>query len=120
MITVIILQCLLVILLFLIYSKIHNLENNSINNFNFEETLGNEENVISDESKIQIYKDGIQQNWIFVNICLFKMWNELDILDFESLQNKLRKNLEELSLNKEEMDLWAQKFNDYIKENHEF
>lgn len=64
--------------------------------------------------ELDIFKQGLHQNWMIVNISLYKMWMELDILDYDSLQLKLQKTLEQLSNNNVELQNWSKKFQEYL------
>lgn len=66
--------------------------------------------------EVEIYRQGLQQSWMHVNISLYKMWTELEILDFESIQSKLQQTLESLAKDPNEMNKWAEKFKEYLKE----
>jgi hypothetical protein len=66
--------------------------------------------------ELEIYRQGLQQGWMHVNISLYKMWTELDILDFESIQSKLQQTLEFLAKDPSELNKWAEKFKEYLKE----
>lgn len=65
---------------------------------------------------LNIFRQGLQQGWMHVNISLYKMYTELEILDFESLQIKLQQTLEALATNPEELNEWSAKFKEYLKE----
>jgi len=65
---------------------------------------------------LDIFRQGIQQGWMHVNISLFKMYAEFDFLDFDSLQSKLQQTLEDLATNPEELNKWSVKFKEYLKE----
>jgi len=64
------------------------------------------------------FKEASQQTWMAITISLYKMWQELDILDFDSLQSQLQKTLNELTANPQDFEEWSQKFNEYMKEKH--
>ena len=107
MTTLVILQCLVVLLLFVIYGKLTENKKDEVNNNNIQ---------LTEPQKIELYKNGARENWLITNVCLYKMWEELDILDYESLKEKLQRNLEELTSKPEVLNEWREKFNDYIKE----
>jgi len=97
-----ILQCVLVLLLFSannLKSKNNDLQINQENPHN-----------------IDIFRQGLQQSWMHVNVSLYKMWDEQEILDFQSLQTKLQQTLESLTKDPAEMTKWAEKFKEYLKE----
>lgn len=81
---------------------------------NFKKSV-NAPNDIENGRDIEIFRSGLQQTWTYVNVSLYKMYRELDILDFDSIQNKLQQTLDELVKSPEEMEKWAKKFNDYVK-----
>lgn len=106
--TILILLCLLVLLMFAIYDKVCKREEPTK-----PEALQTGHGT---PREIDIFRQGLQQGWMRVNISLYKMWNELDILDFDTLQNKLQQTLESLATNQDEMNKWATKFEEYLKE----
>jgi uncharacterized membrane protein len=95
-------QCLILIFLF-------------IGAFQFNKN-NNQENENPSTNEITIFKEGLQRTWNIVNVSLYKMWKDLEILDFDSLQETLQKTLNELSDDPVKMEEWFKKFNDYIKE----
>jgi len=108
-ITTIILLCLIIVLLFSIYGKIVSKEEKSF--------IKKEELVegIASPKELDIYRQGLQQGWMHVNVSLYKMWTELDILDFDSIQNKLQQTLEKLASDPKELMIWSEKFKEYLK-----
>lgn len=58
-------------------------------NDNFNIFLDSFNNKNPEES---LYKDGVMDTWLFVNLSLFKMWKDSDLLDFEALHCKLKEN----------------------------
>ena len=105
---ILILLCLLVLLIFAVYDKVCN------RNEPFKpESLQNGQ---STSKELNIFRHGLQQGWMHVNISLYKMYTELDILDFESLQSKLQQTLESLASDPEELNKWQTKFKEYLKE----
>jgi hypothetical protein len=60
---------------------------------------------------------GIQQSWQTINIALFKMYREMDILDFDSIQQKLTSTINQLATNPNEMNKWQKELNEYLQEN---
>lgn len=103
-----ILLCLLVFLMFAIYDKICKKEE-PVKTENLQTGQGN-------QRELEIYRQGLQQSWMHVNISLYKMWTEMEILDFDSLQSKLQQTLETLASNPNEMNKWAEKFKEYMME----
>jgi len=69
--------------------------------------------------EIQNFKNGGVHTWVMVNVALFKMYNDLEILDYDSLQNRLVQTLEELSANGELLSEWNVKFNEYVQSQQE-
>jgi hypothetical protein len=104
---IVMLLCLIIYLLFGIYDKLSKKED-----FKVESLQSGQANP----RDINIFRQGLQQSWMHVNISLYKMWNDLDILDFDSIQTKLQQTLESLSKDQEEMNKWAEKFKEYLKE----
>ena len=69
-----------------------------------------------DQRELTIFKEGLQRTWTIVSISLYKMWTDLDILDFESLQEKLQKTLNELTSDQSKLEEWSRKLNEYMKD----
>lgn len=105
MIAIFIVQCMILLIMFVMYGTV--VENKS------KEPNNDIKDV--DKRDIEIFRSGLQQTWTYVNVSLYKMYRELDILDFDSIQNKLQQTLDELVKSPEEMERWAKKFNDYVK-----
>jgi len=61
--------------------------------------------------------EGKLQLWSLVNVALFKMYTELEILDYDNIKNKLAETMDELTRSQEIMKKWGNKFEEYIKEN---
>lgn len=106
MIAIFIVQCLILLIMFAMYGAVK--ERNSKKSVNAP-------NDIENGRDIEIFRSGLQQTWTYVNVSLYKMYRELDILDFDSIQNKLQQTLDDLVKSPEEMEKWAKKFNDYVK-----
>lgn len=106
MIGIFIVQCLILLILFILYGSV---ENNNYKNSD------NDPKNINDKRDLEIFKSGLQQTWTYVNVSLYKMYRELDILDFDSIQNKLQQTLDELTTDPEKMEKWVKKLNDYVK-----
>ena len=68
------------------------------------------------QRELTIFKEGLQRTWTIVSISLYKMWNDLDILDFDSLQEKLQKTLNELTSDQTKLEEWSHKLNEYMKD----
>jgi len=103
-----ILLCLAVLLMFAIYDKVCKKEEPTKPE-NLQAGQGN-------PKELEIFRQGLQQGWIHVSISLYKMWNELEILDFDTLQSKLQQTLELLAKDPNELNKWAEKFKEYLKE----
>ena len=101
MTALIMIQCLIVLLLFLIYDRVNK---------------NNKEQPSHPHQELDVFRQGARQNWITVNVCLYKMWTELEILDYDSLQGKLQETIQELTDNPQKLEEWGKKFNKYIKE----
>jgi len=104
---IVMLLCLIIYLLFGVYDKLSKKED-----FKVESLQTGQAN----QRDVEIFRQGLQQSWMQINIALYKMGNDLDILDYESLQIKLQQTLESLTKDQEEMNRWAEKFNEYLKE----
>lgn len=99
-IMIFILQCLVILLIFAVYDKVSN-----------------KNNIIQQNSKeIDIFTNGVKQGWLHVNISLFKMWNDLDILDYDTMREKLQENLQLIANDEQAMKTWAEKFKTYVEE----
>ena len=105
MIAILIIQCLILLIMFAIYGVVK--EKNLKKPFN--------NNNIEGEKNEEIFRSGLQQTWVYVNISLYKMYRELDILDFDSIQNKLQQTLDDLVKSPEKMEKWAKKYNEYVE-----
>ena len=102
-IAVFIMQCLIVLLIFGAYDRL--IKPNDQPHL---------DNVPTKE--MEIFRHGAKQNWLTINVCLYKMWNELEILDYDNISTKLQQTLEELTNSPEKLEEWAKKFNEYIQE----
>lgn len=99
LISILILQCFIMLLIFMLFGTLSAYKNITPNSNN----------------DLEIYKRGLQQNWILVNICLYKMWNEMEIIDFESLHKKLQEHLEFFSQNPQELEKWQMDLQKYLQ-----
>lgn len=61
------------------------------------------------------FSAGMNHAFYLVQMCLFKMWDSNDILDFESINDNIKENLESITGNKQMFAKWFNKFNEYIK-----
>jgi len=107
-VAVLIIQCLVLLLLFLLYG-------NQIYKNNPQE----KEQAQIPNKELDIFRQGARQNWLTVNVCLYKMWTELEILDYDNISSKLQETLEELTSDQNKLEEWASKFNIYIKDTKE-
>lgn len=103
---ILIILCLIILLLFAIYDKVCKVPYKSED---FQTSQGTPKDL-------DIFRQGLQQGWMHVNVSLYKMWTELEILDFDSLQSKLQQTLESLATNPDELNEWSLKFKEYLKE----
>lgn len=101
-----IMQCLLLLIGFLVYWKKEEPHGNP--NIN----LNTNPNTVSDRD-IHIFRSGLQQQWMLITIALYKMYVDLDILDFDNMQTVLQKTIDELSADQSKMKEWAEKFQSY-------
>jgi len=99
---IIILQCTMLLILFGIYGNISKKEEHK-------ESLPNNDSF-------ERYSDGLEQTWIAINISLYKMYNDLDILDFDTLHAKLKNTIEELSKDPNQMKEWKAKLIEHMNE----
>ena len=97
------LQCLILGLIYFIQEKLNK------NNKQIEAPL-------KKEQELEFFRHGARQNWFAVNICLYKMWDEMDILDYDVLTQKLQQNLEEMINNPDRLKEWSDKFNEYVNQ----
>ena len=58
--------------------------------------------------------DGMLIDYIWAQVSLFKMWYEYDLLDFESLMDKIDDNMKHFNSNSKSLDHWNKKYVDYI------
>ncbi|MFW6173248.1 MAG: hypothetical protein ACOC5T_05835 [Elusimicrobiota bacterium] len=103
---ILILQCVMILFLFIIGLEIVR------------------KNYLQDNQKdlpnnLEDFKKGSNETWIAVVISLYKMWNDLDILDFDSLQGKLHETISNLTKDPREFEKWSHKFNNYMKDKYE-
>jgi len=103
-----IILCLSILLLFAIYDKVCKREEPIK-----PESLQTGQGTARD---LDVFRQGLQHGWMHVNVSLYKMYTELEILDFDSLQSKLQQTLEGLATNPEELNKWSLKFKEYLKE----
>ena len=96
----------LLIIQSLILLLINNLANSKESSKNNKDEEKNFKNGIN---------QGINQTCFTVQISLFKMWQEMDIIDFDSLYLKLLENLDKLTKNSNEFEKWNEKFIEYVK-----
>lgn len=61
------------------------------------------------------FKAGINYAFSLIQVCLYKMWYENSILDFDSINNEINNNLTIITQNQEIFNTWLEKFNEYIK-----
>jgi len=65
------------------------------------------------------FKAGLNYGFSLVQISLYKMWSEQDILDFDSINNNVKNNILTLSKSPEDFNKWQSQFVEYIKNNGE-
>lgn len=73
-----------------------------------------ETNKIPSKKEARIFQEGLNNAFVLVNVSLYKMWKDLDILDFDSLYIKLNENAEKLAKDDNKMNEWLKDFNEYI------
>jgi len=102
LIAIIIIQCTMLLVLFGIYGNISKKQE-------YKESTSNIDSL-------ERYNAGVQQSWIAINISLFKMYNDMDILDYDSLQVKLKNTVEQLCKDPDQMKEWNTKYFEHINE----
>jgi hypothetical protein len=86
-----------------IVDKLNNLNQNKNDDVNVEQSMGD-------------FKKGAEHAWFIMQLSLFKMYFENDILDFESIKETLSKQVEVFTFNPSEFNSWRDKFSEYLDE----
>lgn len=90
--------------------------------FNHILTSDNRQHIIiqnQDNDKKELiheFQIGSKHTWALVNIALYKMYTELEILDYDSLQIKLAKTIDDLSTNQTKLSEWRNKLDEYVQD----
>ena len=65
------------------------------------------------------FKRGIDHSWMMVQIAMFKMQDDKDILDSDSILSCLSRNLEFLSTHPGDLKKWNVQYIEYLKKKKE-
>ena len=65
------------------------------------------------QASVSARAEGIDSGLNVALLAIYKMWQDGDIVDYQSLAETVVKNVKSFSSNKKEYDKWAKKFNDY-------
>lgn len=66
-------------------------------------------------SETQEFRAGMNHAFHLVQMCLYKMWNTNDILDFDNINESIKENLLTITNSKENFKIWFNKYNEYLK-----
>lgn len=97
-----------------------NLFKDRDSNLNQYNRFGMNTTVIKNQEINQDFKIGTNYAWIMFQIAMFKMYKEDELLDYDSLYKKIRKNVEFLSDNIELLKLWNEEYIEYIRTEDHF
>lgn len=62
------------------------------------------------------FDKGVQETLSVLQLSVFKMWQDNDILDFENFSNRMIQNFDHFVKNQGEWVKWNDKFQNYVKE----
>lgn len=65
------------------------------------------------------FKAGVNHGFSLIQICLYKMYSDLSILDFDSLNDDIKANLLDLTKSPENFQNWQNKYINYLKSKEE-
>jgi hypothetical protein len=105
-IAILIIQALILLVCFQLLEKIQNIQTTNSNHL---------DQQIATE-KLQGFKHGSIHTWSLINISLFKMWTDSEILDFDSLYGKLSQTIQDLSINPKKLEEWETKYKSHVEE----
>jgi hypothetical protein len=60
------------------------------------------------------FKEGTNYALTIIRICVFKMWQDQEILDFDNIDESIKANLTEITSNPEKLKEWNQKYSEYL------
>ena len=63
-----------------------------------------------------LFKAGAGQAFTLVQIVLYKMWNENEILDFDNMNIDIQKHIMDLTTSPADLQKWNTKFLEYMKQ----
>jgi hypothetical protein len=61
------------------------------------------------------FQAGVNHAFSLVQICLYKMWSDQDILDFDSLNDNIKSNLMIITNNPDNFKKWHEQYTEYLK-----
>jgi hypothetical protein len=61
------------------------------------------------------FKHGINHGFSLVQIVLYKMWKESEILDFDNMNDTVKNNILEITQDKTKLMKWNEEYMSYIK-----
>jgi hypothetical protein len=64
----------------------------------------------------ELFANGANYSWITVQVALYKMWQEMNILDFENMVKELSTQFQFFNTNTSEFKNWHAKYIEYLKE----
>jgi hypothetical protein len=68
------------------------------------------------QKEMQKFGEGVNHVWRIVQLCIFKMYKENSIIDFEGYLEPLSKEVDFLLKNPGEFQKWDTEFNKYVTE----
>jgi ABC-type transport system involved in multi-copper enzyme maturation permease subunit len=80
-------------------------------------TSNSDPNVPLHETKE--FQLGLNHAFSLIQICLYKMWSDQDILDFDSINKDIQNNLINITKDPNDFNLWQNKYVEYLKNKHE-
>lgn len=105
------------VILFLSMSGNNKIENVS-DKVNVMMTTSSNDNNNMNELVRNVHMKVSNQILGIVTVALYKMYSNLEILDFESLSENLHKNISDLIKDPEELKEWDHKLYEYMKSNN--
>ena len=61
------------------------------------------------------FQAGLNHGFSLIQICLFKMWEDQEILDFDSISDEIKQTLNNVTQDKESFMKWQDKYVEYLK-----
>ena len=74
-----------------------------------------EKNPTQDSVETPEFKAGMNHAFYLVQMCLYKMYHEEELLDFESINNDIKNNLLNITEDKQKFNTWFNKYNEFLK-----